>query len=61
MKTGIIKGFLAITFFLILASHWIKKGEEATQGASKQGGSNSMEDFCKPGSLIIGCDPNSKK
>jgi hypothetical protein len=63
MKNGILKGILAIAFFLLLASQWINKGEKASQGGAKtsQGDSDSGVEICKSNPIMIGCNPNSKK
>jgi hypothetical protein len=63
MKNGTLKSILAIVFFLILASHWISKGEEASQEGSKtlQGGSDSDVEICKSNPIMMGCSPNPKK
>jgi hypothetical protein len=63
MKNGTLKGILAIVFFLLLASQWINKGKEASQGGSKtlQGGSDSGLEICKSNPIMMGCNPNLKK
>jgi hypothetical protein len=63
MKNGTLKGILAIVFFLILASHWINKGEKASQGGAKtsQRDSDSGVGICESNPIMIGCNPNSNK
>jgi hypothetical protein len=63
VNKGIVKGILAIAFFLFLVSHWNQKGQEAIETRSKeaQNGNDPIAEICKNDALVMGCHLNSKK